>query len=362
MTSVAAIDDNLSVLEATRLILEAGGFKPLIARGGQEGLALIRTQQPDIVLCDINMPDMSGYDVLRALRSDPATAAIPVIFLTALSDWTDVRAGMEMGADDYVTKPFSARDIIKAVEAQIAKRKNVEARYESTLHILRKNIAYALPHELRTPLAGILGYAGVLEMDYETLQPPEVLEIAQHILRSGKRLQRVLENYLVYAQLEIMATDPLELDALRSHITNKTARIVTEQAAKKAESVKRASDLVLNVENIALAVSEDNLRKIVEELSDNAFKFSAPGTPVQIGTKRESERFIILFQDQGRGMTAEQIQSVGAYMQFGRMLHEQQGLGLGLIIARRLAELHNARLNIQSEPGRGTQVSVHFPI
>jgi two-component system sensor histidine kinase/response regulator len=362
MTSVVAIDDNPSVLSAVKIILETAGFEAAIAYNGGAGIELVRNKLPDVVICDINMPNVSGHDVLRALRHDPATAAIPVLFLTALSDRDDVRSGMELGADDYITKPFSAKDIVGAVEAQIRKRTTLAAKYETTLRLLRKNIAYALPHELRTPLAGILGYAGILGMDCERLSPDDLSQIADHITKSGKRLQRVLENYLVYAQLEILGADPLELEALRNHIVGNTAEIVTQQAAQKAEEVQRTADLDLHVDNIALRISEGDLRKIVEELVDNAFKFSKPGSTVSIGTHRETDRFTLSIQDHGRGMTAEQIQNVGAYMQFGRMMHEQQGLGLGLVIARRLAELHGAKLQIQSEPDHGTRVNLTFPI
>jgi two-component system sensor histidine kinase/response regulator len=360
MTSVVAIDDNPSVLSAVKIILETAGFEADTAHNGSAGIELVRSKLPDVVICDINMPGVNGHDVLRVLRHDPATAAIPVLFLTALSERDNVRSGMELGADDYITKPLSAKDIVGAVEAQIKKRTTLAAKYETTLRLLRKNIAYALPHELRTPLAGILGYAGILEMDSERLTPDEICQIADHITKSGKRLQRVLENYLVYAQLEILGADPLELEALRNHIVGNTAEIVTQQAAQKAE--ERSADLDLHVDNIALRISEGDLRKIVEELVDNAFKFSKPGSPVSIRTHRETDRFTLSIQDHGRGMTAEQIQNVGAYMQFGRMMHEQQGLGLGLVIARRLAELHEAKMQIQSEPDRGTRVSLTFPI
>ncbi len=362
MVSVVAIDDNPAVLKAVEIILQTAGFEASTAYDGTEGLKLIRSKLPDVVICDIEMPRLNGYDMLRAMRRDPITADIPVIFLTAYSDRSDVRTGMELGADDYITKPFSARDITGAVEAQIKKRAALAAKYETTLRLLRKSIAYALPHEMRTPLAGILGFAGVLELDYEDLKPAEVLNIAQHILRSGKRLERVLENYLVYAQLEILGTDPLELEALRNHVVGNTAHIIGERAKKIAEEAERVDDLHLSVQNIALQISEGDLQKIVEELTDNAFKFSKAGQPVTVSTHRDHDRFTLSFRDEGRGMSPDQIQNVGAYMQFGRMLHEQQGLGLGLIIARRLVELHNAKLDIRSEPGKSTQVSVIFSI
>jgi CheY-like chemotaxis protein len=115
MVSVVAIDDNIAVLNAVKIILETAGFEAQIAPNGMEGMRLIRRQPPDMVICDITMPGMTGHDVLRELRRDPATATIPVIFLTAHSERDDVRMGMELGADDCITKPFSARDILGAI-------------------------------------------------------------------------------------------------------------------------------------------------------------------------------------------------------------------------------------------------------
>jgi two-component system sensor histidine kinase/response regulator len=362
MANIVAIDDNPSVLDTIVNILEAVGYSAKGVLNGGIGAQIVRDRLPDLVICDIKMPGFSGYDVLRELRLDPATASIPIIFLTGQADRERMRVGMEMGADDYITKPFTARELLAAVNTQLEKQKAIATRYESTIRLLRKNIAYALPHELRTPLGGILGYAGVLELDAETLTPDELRQIGDRIVKAGKRLHRVLENYLVYAQIEIMASDPAEVAALRNHITGKVDLLITDRARAKAGEVNRASDLDLNVDRVALQISEHDLRKILNELLDNAFKFSQPGTPVQIKGVKEDRRYTVTIRDFGRGMTDDQIKLIGAYMQFGRMMHEQQGLGLGLIIAKRLIELHGAEMRISGNPNHGVEITIVFPI
>ncbi len=362
MANIIAIDDNPSVLDTVVNILEAKGYSVRGVLDGRCGVQTVREHLPDLVICDIKMPGLTGYDVLRELRLDPSTAPIPIIFLTAQGDRDDMRMGMELGADDYITKPFSARELLAAVNIQLEKQKTIASRYESTLHMLRKNIAYALPHELRTPLSGILGFAGMLEIDADRLMPDDIRHIAQRIVKAGQRLHRVLENYLVYAQIEIMATDEEQLLALRNHITTSVGQLICDLASTKAAEAKRFSDLQVNADDVALQISEDDLRKILNELIDNAFKFSSSGTPIQVSGVKDDNYYTITIRDQGRGMTQEQLGQIGPYMQFERMMHEQQGLGLGLTIAKRLSELHGAEMTISSQPNCGVEIRIAFAI
>ena len=362
MANIIAIDDNPSVLDTVVNILEAVGYSARGVLNGGNGVQIVRDRLPDLVICDINMPGLSGYDVLSELRLDPTTATIPVIFLTAQTERDDMRAGMELGADDYITKPFSARELLAAVNTQLEKQQIIATRYESTLRLLRKNIAYALPHELRTPLGSILGYAGILEMDAEELEPDEVRMMGERIIKAGTRLHRVFENYLVYAQLEIMAADPAEIAALRNHITGKVDQVVSDFAHAKADQAKRPDDMQVRLDKVALQISENDLKKILDELLDNAFKFSKPGTPIRVWSERTERNYTIIIRDYGRGMTQEQMSNIGAYMQFERVMHEQQGLGLGLIIAKRLTELHSAEMTLNSKPNHGVEVKIVFSI
>jgi signal transduction histidine kinase len=136
---------------------------------------------------------------------------------------------------------------------------------------------------------------------------------------------------------------------------------VTEAANQKAQHVKREADLRVDLAEATVRISEDHLRKIVEELLDNAFKFSKAGTAVRVTGTRTDQVYTLAFVDHGIGLTLKQIADIGAYMQFERKLHEQQGSGLGLTIARRLVELYGGKLSIESTPGQRTTVSVTLP-
>jgi signal transduction histidine kinase len=219
-----------------------------------------------------------------------------------------------------------------------------------------------LPHELRTPLNGILAYGEILSAEATTLPPQEVAEMGKVIHDSGKRLERLIENFLIYAQLELLGADPAKLSALRSKRTQFPARLIEQQARSQAELAGRTEDLVLALEEKQVPISEEYLAKIVAELVQNAFKFSSKGRPVRVALATAPGAITLSVHDKGRGFSTEHITRVGAYMQFDRKLHEQQGLGLGLGISKRLTELHGGTLTIQSEPNESTTVSVKLPV
>jgi signal transduction histidine kinase len=308
------------------------------------------------------MPEIDGFEVLRRLRSTPVTASIPFIFLTARTDRMDQRHGMELGADDYLTKPFKADELIAAVHIRLEKRRDIAVQYEESLATLRKNIIYALPHELRTPLAIILGNGELLQMDSQSLDGDTIAQMANSIVKSGYRLQRVLENYLVYAQLELLATDPNHTQSLRQARTDHASEHIEAEAILLARRHSRRSDLRLYVSEADISVSEADLRKVIYELLDNAFKFSTNGTVVGLHAEVVGNDYVITVSDEGYGMTPEQIASVGAYMQFERAMHEQQGLGLGLAIVNKMVELYGGAVRIDSKPQRGTEVEVRLPV
>ena len=218
-----------------------------------------------------------------------------------------------------------------------------------------------LPHELRTPLNGILAYGEMLAADAATLSPEEIAEMGQVHRPKRHALERLVETFLIYAQLELLQADPQKVNALRRKQTAAPGPLIEQDARKKAEAAKRPADLQLNLAAIPVPMSEEYLSKVVGELTHNAFKFSSPGTPVILELAATPEGVIFSVTDHGRGFSPEQIAKVGAFMQFDRKTQEQQGLGLGLTIARRLTELHGGTLVIESELGRGTKVTVKLP-
>ncbi len=362
MKRILVIDDEQWLREMVQMALQQKGFEVLEAGDGATGIDVARRVLPDLILCDVNMDKMDGYLALASLRNDPTTAPIPFILMTGLADNAGMRHGMELGADDYLPKPFTIDALYAAVEARLKKAQVVRQEAEKKLSALRDNISLMLPHELRTPLNGILAYGEILRTDAQTLAPGEIAEMGQVIYESGRRLERLVETFLIYAQVELIGADPLKVAALRTKQTTSAAALIHQHASTQAQAVKRAGDLVLSLSDVPFPMSQDYLARIVDELVQNAFKFSQPGTPVKIALSRGLRSVSLEVSDQGRGFSTDHITRVGAYMQFERKLHEQQGLGLGLTIAKRLTELHGGTLAIESERGRITTVVVKLPL
>lgn len=363
MTKILVIDDQEMLREELLQILNLEGFQVLVAANGQEGLALARTYQPDLILCDVVMPVLDGHGVLQALRADAAIARIPFIFLTAKADKIELRKGMKLGADDYLTKPFSRAELLEAIAAQFRKQEAIEQSLQHKLDSLRSSITLSLPHELHTPLTAIIGMADLLLENHGSFSKPEMEEMLQAIHESAERLYKLTQNFLLYAELELMMADAKRMAELRNEgsYTSAAAAIATI-ATCKAQQSNREADLRLTLRDGIVAIPEHRLQKIAAEIIDNAFKFSELGTPVTVTLSVEGQQFLVEIGDRGRGMAAQQIDDIGAYMQFERRLYEQQGSGLGLIIAKRLTELYSGQLTIESVPKRQTIVRVRLPI
>jgi len=361
MKRILVIDDEEWLRDMVEMALSQKGYDVMQAENGGRGIEVARNELPDLVLCDVNMEKMDGYVTLSSLRSEPTTASIPFILMTGLADNAGMRHGMELGADDYLPKPFTIEALYAAVEARLKKTQTVRQEAEKKLTDLRDNLSLMLPHELRTPLNGILAYGEILAAEAPTLPPAEVAEMGQVIYDSGKRLERLIENFLIYAQLELLQADAQKVSSLRNKRTPFPSKLITERARGQAELAKRVDDLTLELADRPLPISEEYLAKIVDELVQNAFKFSDSGSKVSISLSDLPNGSALAVTDQGRGFSTEHITKVGAYMQFDRKLHEQQGLGLGLSIARRMTELHGGTLVIQGGRGRPTTVIVKLP-
>ncbi len=339
------------------------GFTVAGAENGATGVEAAKSMRPDLIVCDIMMPELDGYDVLDLLRQDGATAAIPFIFLTAKTDRADMRFGMGMGADDYLTKPFMAAELLDTIRARLDRREVYDTLTQERISQITENIITALPHELRTPLNTVIGFSNMIATESNRLKPAQVTEWAMFINEAALRLYRLVENYLVYARAETLIRDKARMETIRE-ATTEPGGIIQFQAILKAQSYKREADLVVQLDETAgrIHISDQDLGKITEEILDNAFKFSTEGTTVKIETKIKGDMYMIRFVDQGKGMTEEQVRRIGAHLQFERFIDEQQGSGLGLVIASRLTEVYGGTLEIESKLEEGTTVIVSLPV
>jgi two-component system, sensor histidine kinase and response regulator len=360
MKNILVVEDEPQIRENLQELLALSNFNAITATNGLKGLEALQVMLPDLILCDVNMPEMNGHDFLKEIRSNYLTANIPFIFLTSNTDRPDVRSGMELGASDYLNKPVKADELIAAINVQINKQVVADQRSNHRLEQLRNNICGALPHEIYTPLNGIFGSSDLLIQDHEDLSMSERLEIAHLIRDSASRLYDLVRNFMLYAELELHMNAPDRANRIRRNQESRSSikPVLLRTAQQLAQQSARSADLRLMIEPAELAISEVKLTKLLEEVIDNAFKFSSPGQQVKITGRQFEQTYQIEVMDMGRGMTPNQIVAIGAYMQFDRDRYEQQGSGLGLTIAMRLAQMHDGQLLVRSIHRQETTVTI----
>jgi DNA-binding response OmpR family regulator/anti-sigma regulatory factor (Ser/Thr protein kinase) len=362
MTKILVIEDENDIREIISEILCAENYSVIEAEDGDIGVQLAQEELPDLVICDVMMPTVDGYGVLYSIRENASLQTVPFIFLTAKSSKTDVRLGMELGADDYLFKPFTRDELLGTVTTRLAKQVAVERKSQEKLDSLRDSVTSALPSELRSQLNTILSSSQFLIDNHALITSEDILERSQTIHQSGKRLYRLVQNFLLYSELRRIEKDPQQVKQfLKLDVQTATKSLLEEIAQKKAKQSNRVSDLQLELQPLTVAIAQSKLKKIFEELIDNAFKFSTTKTSVEIHTHSQDNQFQLFVIDNGRGMTAEQIANIGAYTQFDRDLYAREGSGLGLAIAKLLIELHGGELKIESIPNKQTIVHIILP-
>lgn len=169
-STILVIDDEDLFREGICTVLTMEGYEAIAASNGKSGFELAQKRLPDLILCDVNMPDMDGYETLTLLRSDMRTSTIPAILMTGvMKDYEQVRQGMNTGADDYIMKPFAIPDLLAAIQSRLLKQEKLVTKAESKLKLLRQNITHALPHEMRIPLTGLIGFSELLQTGYKEM-------------------------------------------------------------------------------------------------------------------------------------------------------------------------------------------------
>lgn len=363
---ILVVEDNELLRDQIVQALEIEGYAVLSAANGREGLRLATSESPSLVVSDIMMPSMDGHELLRRLRTaGDGGLNTPVVFLSARVNRGDVRAGMELGADDYLTKPFDMQELLNAVETRLRRRSESEALACQPLLEERGRMLLSLPHELRTPLTGIIGFAELLKESLAPGQPvpADTPALLDQLLASGARMERLATNLVLHLHLELArhatGQERLFIDAGPAAVTEHTTAV----AGRIARQAGRAEDLLWRPsDHLAAALSPHFLEKILEEVLDNAFKFSAGGAPVGVSLSASGGMVEWLVTDRGHGVTAAEAAAMAPFRQWQREKREQQGLGLGFAIARRLAEFNGGTLDLAPREGGGCTARLRLPL
>lgn len=356
------VEDEPTVRAIGEDMLASFGCTVTSAANGADALAVLEKAQPDLILSDVRMPVMDGFKLLQNVRQNPAWHDRPFVIVSAKAESSDVRMGMALGADDYVTKPYQPADMEKAIAVRLERVKRLNLAREQQNRFLTRT----LPHELRTPLTGVMGYADLmvdLAADGRTLSVSELADYGHQLQISGRRIYSIVENYLFWARMETAREAKRSATGQSFVLEGVGAGDLLAVAETVAAQYHRGPDLAASCQLAGqLKVVTHGFQFVARHLIDNAFKFSLPGQQVEVITYLLEGMFCLRVTDGGRGMTAEQIARAGLFRQFDREQFEQQGMGMGLMLAQTFAQLSGGSLTLQ--PGdnhRGVSACLRVP-
>jgi two-component system, sensor histidine kinase and response regulator len=385
---VLIVDDIPSNLNFLSEVLHEEGVGIMLATNGKDAIEIARQKRPDLILLDIAMPVMDGYEVCASLKEDPATCDIAVIYLTARTEPEDILKGFETGAADYILKPFNAAELIARVKTHLDLKEKTEAlktvnamleeqvkqrtleltasnenlteanfklekAYNelTTLEQAKDEFIRHINHELRTPLQGIHGFTLILE---DIVTSPEQKEYIQAINSLVKRLVKLSEITLIIT--EIKANN--HKIHLQTVSVKETVTLLLEQFRISANRIEIISD-----DSVDLDIRADRqlLLLCLEQILDNALKYSSEDKKITIKTLRKENEVIIEIRDKGPGFSKNALEHLYEFFSADNLKYRSHGFGIGLATAKTILNTMNARLEINNLTDHGALVSISFP-
>lgn len=358
---ILLVEDNADLNMALCDILTAYGYCVQGALNGYEALEHLRTARPDVILCDIMMPGMDGYTLLRRTRADVHMRTLPFIFLTALSSTAEQRQAKAVGIDDYLTKPVDSSDLILAIENALNRHRLIEEDAQRKLDELRNRIVGLLQHEFRTPLTLVLGYAELIANTTPTnLNWDELRLAASAILDGGHRLQSLIESFLLLAALQNRTLKPGELESL-------DATALLEDLAQEFAKAARAANLHLEVvpapQGTCFTGDEYLIKESLRRLIDNALRYRRPDSRcVRLSVITLAPYVGLCVEDDGYGMRQSTLAEISQPFELaGRDEHTGTGAGLSLALVKHIVRMHGGQVQMESTYGQGSTVIIWLP-
>lgn len=396
-STILIVDDNQTNIAVLYDYLSQFDFLVLVAQNGESALEVVKEEKPDLILLDILMPGIDGFDVCKKLKELDEVKEIPVIFMSALSETVDKLRGFEVGAVDYITKPFQKEEVLARVTAhltirkqkvelqsEISERKKAQAELqqmnehleervrERTRELneakeraeasdrLKSEFLAQMSHEIRTPINHILSFTSLIESELEDQDYDEdLIEHLRYIQKGSRRLVRTFDLIIEMAKLQSGAYDlNIEQVPLSEHF-------VKDAIAKQAERAKEKRILfkVDNPhENDTINADKKMLKVIIDNIIDNAITFTQKGKVSVTFVRNDCGNIVLSVEDTGIGISEEYMPQM-----FEPFSQEDQGYsrtfegnGLGLTLVKKYCEFLKYDLNIESEKEKGTKVTVEF--
>lgn len=378
--TIMIVDDTPTNLQLLEELLHGQGYRVVAFPNGALALKAATKKPPDLILLDIMMPDMDGFEVCQQLKTDEKLRDIPVIFLSALNETLDKVKAFSLGGVDYMTKPFQEGEVLSRIKNHLnlrrqqllieAQKQQLEQNYEQLRHVNQQLIQAAqakddflanMSHELRTPLNAILGLSEVLqEQVYGPLTEKQTKSI-RIIEESGRHLLALINDVLDVAKME---AGKFELDIAPvevSQLCQSSLRLIKQAAHKKRIKVT----FQLDEDVITIAGDERRLKQMLVNLFSNAVKFTATGGLVGLEVKglTEEEQVHFIVWDTGIGINSTDMRRLfQPFSQIDSSLTRQHtGTGLGLVMVKHLAEMHGGDVSVTSDVGQGSRFTVSLP-
>jgi signal transduction histidine kinase len=363
LADILVVDDNADMRGYLCRLLEQR-WRTEGSADGMSALERIRRRPPDLVIADVMMPRLDGFGLLRALREDSATAQIPIMLLSARAGEEASAEGLRAGADDYISKPFSGRELIARVEARLAQARLRAAERRGRDAAEKANEARdeffaMLSHELRTPLMAVLGWTALLKGS--RLGPEDMAYAVDIIERNARTQRRMIDDLLDVSRI---VTGRLRIDARPIPSLAPVIAMVVDSFRPVAHG--KGLTVVTDLANDAgpLRADPERLQQVAWNLLSNAIHFTPPGGRIEVRCGRQDSQAMLYVRDTGRGISPEAVPHIfERYWQGGNTRLRRQGLGLGLAIAHRIVELHTGSIEAASDgEGRGSVFTVRLPI
>jgi len=365
--TLLVVEDDVHLLQGIRDILELDGYSVITASSGVEGLDVLSRlpTAPDLIISDIMMPRMDGYQFFDAVRAKEEWTEVPFIFLTAKGEKADVRLGRKLGADDYIIKPMDPDDLLVIVEAKLRRRDQLRHRFDGRVSDVKRNILTILNHEFRTPLTYVVAYADMLNRDADELGAEEMRVFLHGLDAGAQRLRRLVENFIMLVELETgeagqnFSWRKRSMTDIRPLYREVIGQLQAMAQEKGITLVSEAPEQVPTFQG-----DYEYLRTALLHLVENGIKFSdKPGATVELKAVHDDAELHLIVEDHGRGVPETELENIWQpFYQINRQQHEDQGAGAGLAIVKGVASLHGGRAEVQSTFGMGSRFSIVLPL
>lgn len=363
--TILIVDDVVSNVLLLKVLLSKENYKILTASGGREALALAAEKRPHLILLDVMMPEITGFEVAALLKENPDTTNIPIIFLTALNSTEDIVKGFHAGANDFITKPFNKEELLVRVNHQIslvaAKQLILQKTEELRRTIAGRDKLYSvIAHDLRSPLASIKMVLNMLVMTLpkETIgnEMYQMLEMANH---STEDVFSLLDNLLKWTKSQVGKLNVVYMDFDIHEVIDGIIEVFSLVSASKNIQLINNSQTAIKVHG-----DIDMLKTILRNLLSNALKFSYDGSQILIDTKVQDGMAVVSVKDSGKGMSIEDqsklLKTETHFSSYGT--NNEEGSGLGLLLCQDFANKNGGRLWFESEEGKGSTFYFSVPL